>query len=73
MPEWLSWPADLLLGAGALVGGLFVDRNEPSFIVIQMMIATLLLAAIVALIVYWPSLAEYGRSLWKAGGTKRPS
>ncbi|HYW61006.1 MAG TPA: hypothetical protein VE909_10800 [Xanthobacteraceae bacterium] len=72
MPEWLSWPADLLLGAGAVIAGWFVDQNEPSFIVIQMMVATLVLAGIVALIVYWSSLAEFWRSLRKSAGTKRP-
>jgi len=72
MPEWLSWPADLLLGAGAVIARWFVDQNEPSFVVIQMMVATLVLAAIVALIVYWSSLAEFWRSLRKSAGTKRP-
>ena len=65
MPEWLSWPADLLLGAGAVIARWFVDQNEPSFVVIQMMVATLVLAAFVALLVFWQSLFEYCRSLWK--------
>ncbi len=52
MLDWLTWPADLLLRAGELVASCFVSEDQPSFVVIQMMTATLLLAAFVALLVY---------------------
>jgi hypothetical protein len=31
-----------------------------------MMVATLVLAAVITLIVYWQSLVDYWRSLWKS-------
>ncbi len=73
MLDWLSWLADLLLSAGAVVASWFVGKDAPSFVVIQMMVATLVLAAVVSLIVYWQSLVEYWRSRWKTPQTKRPS
>jgi|HubBroStandDraft_6_1064221.scaffolds.fasta_scaffold705622_2 hypothetical protein len=71
MLDWLTWPADLLLGAGGAVASLFVSPDEPSFVLIQMMVATLVLAAIVCLIVWSQSLVDYFRSLWKTPQTKR--
>ena len=66
MLDWLTWPADVLLAVGSVVASLFVSKDAPSFVVIQMMVATLVLAAFVALIVYWQALADYWRSRWKA-------
>ena len=66
MLDWLTWPANLLLNAGAAVASLFVSQSAPSFIVIQMMVATLLLATVVSLIVCSQSLADYFRSHWKS-------
>jgi hypothetical protein len=65
MLDWLTWPADVLLGIGGFVAGLFFSKDATSFTVIQMMIATLVLAAFVALLVFWQSVVEYCRSLWK--------
>jgi hypothetical protein len=71
MLDWLTWPADLLLSAGGAVASLFVSPDEPSFLLIQMMVATLVLAAIASMIVWSQSLVDYLRSLWKTPQTKR--
>jgi hypothetical protein len=65
MLDWLTWPADQLLRIGGVVAGLFFSKDATSFTVLQMAFATLVLAAIVALLVFWQSLFEYCRSLWK--------
>ena len=65
MLDWLTWPADLLLNAGAAVAGLFFGADEPNFVVVQMMVATLILAAIVSLMVFWRGLVEFCRARWK--------
>jgi hypothetical protein len=62
MLDWLSWPADLLLNAGGVVASWFVSKDAPSFVVVQMMVATLVLAAIVSVFVYWQSLVEFWQS-----------
>jgi membrane protein DedA with SNARE-associated domain len=62
MLDWLYWPADLLLSAGAVVTGWFVSKDAASFAVMQMMVATLILAAVVAVAVYWRTLVEFLRS-----------
>jgi hypothetical protein len=41
------------------------SKDATSFTVVQMMFATLVLAAFVALLVFWQSVLEYCRSLWK--------
>ncbi len=64
MLDWLTWPADLLLNAAAVVAGWFVSKDATSFAVIQMMVATLVLAAIVSAIVFWPSLVGCWQSRW---------
>jgi hypothetical protein len=69
----LDWLADELLGAGAAVAGWFVDKDSSSFPVIEMMVATLVLAAVVYLIVCWQSLAEHWRWLRRACGMRRSS
>jgi hypothetical protein len=66
MLDWITWPANLLLRAGGAVASLFVSQDVPSFGIIQMMVATLVLAAVITLIVYWQSLVDYWRSLWKS-------
>jgi len=73
MLDWLTWPADLLLSAGAAVAGLFFGTNEPNFVVVQMMVATLILAAIVSLMVFWRAFADFCRTRWKNLRTQRPS
>ena len=65
MLDWLTWPADALLYAGGAVAGLFVSKDATSFVVIQMMVATLVLAALVSAIVCWQSLAEFWRARWR--------
>jgi len=71
MVDWLAWPADLLLGASAAVARWFVSEDRPNFVLIQMMVATLVLAALVALLVYAQSLVRYCQSVLKAQRTKR--
>ena len=65
MLDWLTWAADLLLRGGAIVARWFVNEDALSFMLIQMMAATLVLAAVVTLAVCWQSLTEYWRSFWK--------
>jgi len=65
MLDWLTWPADQLLRIGGIVASWFFSEDATSFTVVQMMFATLVLAAFVSLIVFWQSLLEYWRSLWK--------
>lgn len=62
MLDWLGWLADFLLNAGADVASVFVSRDAPGFVLFEMAMATLVLAAIVAVIVYWQSLVEFLRS-----------
>jgi hypothetical protein len=64
--DWLTWPANLLLRLGAFVASWFVSADAPSFGVIQMMIATLVLAAVLFMIIYLQSLADFWRSRRKA-------
>ena len=66
MLDWLTWPADLLLNAAAVVASWFVGKDATSFVVIQMMVATLVLAAFVSAIVIWRSLAERRQSRWRS-------
>ena len=73
MLDWLTLPADWLLAAGAAVAGVFFGRDEPNFVVVQMMVATLILAAIVSLMVFWRGLVEFCRARWKSLRTRRPS
>ena len=65
MLDWLTRPADWLLSAGGFVASWFFSEDATSFTVVQMMFATLMLAAFVALLVFWQSVVEYCRSLWK--------
>ena len=65
MLDWLSWPADLLLNAGAVVASWFVSKDATNFVLIQMMVATLVLAAVVTALIYCQSLVEYWRSRWR--------
>ncbi|HYC18944.1 MAG TPA: hypothetical protein VEC94_17190 [Pseudolabrys sp.] len=62
MLDWLGWLADALLNAGADVASVFVSKDAPGFVLFQMAMATLVLAAVVSLIVYWQTLVEYWRS-----------
>jgi hypothetical protein len=50
---------------GGVVAGWFFSKDATSFTVVQMMVATLVLAAFVTLLVFWQSLLQYCRSLWK--------
>jgi len=65
MLDWLTRPADWLLSAGGFVASWFFSEDATSFTVVQMMFATLVLAAFVALLVFWQRLVEYCRCLWK--------
>jgi hypothetical protein len=59
MLDWLLWPAELLLAVGAAVASLFTSKDTVNFVLIQMMVATLVLAAIVSLIVLLERLFRY--------------
>jgi len=61
--DWLTWPADQLLRMGGVVAGWFFSDDATGFTLVQMGFATLVLAALVALFVFWQSLVEYCRSL----------
>ena len=58
-------PRTLLLSAGGVVASWFFSKDATSFTVVQMMFATLMLAAFLSLIVFWQTLVEYWRSHWK--------
>jgi hypothetical protein len=65
MADWILWPADALLSAGGYVASWFASKDTPGFLLLQMMMATLVLAAVVSVIVYWQSLVDFFRSRWK--------
>ena len=65
MLDWLTWPADQLLRIGGVVAGWFFSKDATSFTVIQMMVATLVLATVVSAIVFWRSLVECWQSRWR--------
>ena len=44
MADWILWPADALLSAGAYVASWFASKDTPGFLLLQMMMATLVLA-----------------------------
>ena len=64
MLDWIDWFADFLLNAGAVVASWFVSKDATNFMVLQMMIATLVLEAIVSVVVYWQSPVDYWKSRW---------
>ena len=57
MLDWLTWPADQLLRIGGIVAGWFFSKDATSFTVVQMMFATLVLAAFVA-------CSSFGKGWW---------
>jgi hypothetical protein len=61
----LTWPADQLLRIGGLVAAWFFSEDATGFTLVQMEFATLVLAALVALFVFWQTLVEYCRSFWR--------
>jgi hypothetical protein len=62
MLDWLTWPADQLLRIGGVVTGWFFSKDATSFTVVQMMFATLVLAAFMTLVVFWQQLIRTGRA-----------
>jgi len=74
-PQWRpSWPIGFFglltysYRLAALLLGWFISKDAPSFIAVQMMVATLVLAAIVCLLAFL-------QTLWsrRKQGVKRPS
>jgi len=61
--DWLTWPVDQLLRIGGVIAAWFFGEDATGFTLVQMGFATLVLAAFVALIVFWQTLVEYCRSL----------
>lgn len=70
MVDWLIWPAQFLLDAGAIVAGWFVGKDSLSFLALQMGFALLVLAAIVYLFVLLQNVVGFWRSRRR---TNRPS
>jgi hypothetical protein len=62
MVDWLIWPAELVLNAGGIVASLFVSKDSLSFVALQMGFALLVLAAVVSLFAFLPTLIGYWRS-----------
>jgi len=62
MVDWLTWPADLLLSAGGVLAGWFASKGTPSYTALRMGFGVLVLATIVSLLAYLPSLIGYLRS-----------
>ena len=62
MVDWLTWPAELVLGAGGIVANWFVSRDSISFVALQIGFGLVVLAAIVSLFAYLPALFGYFRS-----------
>ena len=65
--DWLTKPADWLLSVGGFVASWFInqDTDGARFAGMQMMVATLVLAAAVALIIYWREVVSFLRSRWQ--------
>jgi type II secretory pathway component PulJ len=51
----IGWAVRVLLIAAGTVTGWFVAKDAPGFGVIQMMVAILLLALVIAVIAFWPA------------------
>jgi hypothetical protein len=51
----ISWLARGLLIVGGSITSWFVTKDSPQFGVIEMAVATLLLALIVAVVAFWPA------------------
>ena len=73
MLDWLTKPADWLLGAGGWVASWFYDKDTENFLLVQMLFATLVLAGIVTLMICWQPIGEYLRSRLKPHRMKEPS
>ncbi len=67
MLDWLTKPADWLLSAGGAVASWFINKDTDAarFAGMQMTVATLVLAAVVVLIIYWRELVGFLRSRWQ--------
>ncbi|WP_072393639.1 hypothetical protein [Hyphomicrobium sp. CS1GBMeth3] len=62
----LSWLIRPLLIVAAVIAAWFVAEDAPNFGVVQMVIAVLLVAALVALAAFWEAVVEQ----WKARSNK---
>jgi hypothetical protein len=62
MTDWITWPAQLVLSAGGVVASWFVSRDSLGFVDLQMGFALLVLAAIVCVFAFWPTLVSNRRS-----------
>ena len=51
-----AWLTRIALAAGGVVAGWFVTKDAPNFSVIQGMAAMMIIAVVVALTAFWPSL-----------------
>jgi hypothetical protein len=62
MPDWITWPTDVLLWIGGVISGWFFSKEATSFTDVQTAFAALVLAAFVTLLVCW---RQFCRPLWK--------
>jgi hypothetical protein len=51
----VAWIARIVLAMGGVVAGWFVAKDAPNFSVIQGVAAMLIIAAIVAVLAFWPA------------------
>ena len=66
MLDWLTWPADFLLNTAAVLASWFVNKDSWNFVTIQMALAVLVLAIVVALIAYWQWLVQWVVASWRS-------
>lgn len=57
----ISWLIRPILFLAAIIAGWFVASDAPNFSIVQMAIAVLLIAGIVAIAAFWESLADWFR------------
>jgi hypothetical protein len=59
MVDWITWPADLLSSAGGFFARWFLSEDDPSFILLQMAFALLIVVAFVVLVAWCRTLVGY--------------
>lgn len=60
MMYWLVTP---LMALAAAIAALFIARDSANFGVVQMVVSVLLLAALVAIVVFWGPIMQWLRDL----------
>lgn len=57
----ISWLIRPILFVAAIIAGWFVASDAPNFSVVQMAVAVLLIAGIVAIAAFWETVADWLR------------